>query len=185
MWNRLKGTMIYRKARSFMRRNKFHHGEYWQKQLHLRPWRTPQTWKSLGITISCPIKPESTSTRHWWTRVERLSRLFMRRNTFHHWEYWQKQLHLQPWRTPQFMGITISCPIKPESTFKTALMDAGKEALKVIYEEKQLSSLRILAKAVTLAAVVKHTTDMKKLGNHHFLSNQARINLQDGTDGRG
>ena len=63
-------------------------------------------------------------------------------------------------------------------------MDAGIEALKVIYEEKQVSSLRILAKAVTLAAVT-HTTDMKKLGNHHFLSNQARINLQDGTDGRG
>ena len=66
-------------------------------------------------------------------------------------------------------------------------MDAGIEALKVIYEEKQLSSLRILAKAVALAAVVKltHTTDMKKVGNHHFLSNQAGINLQDGTDGRG
>ena len=57
-------------------------------------------------------------------------------------------------------------------------MDAGREALKVIYEEKQVSSLIILAKAVTLAAMVKHTTDMKKLGNHHFLSNQARINLK-------
>ena len=85
------------------------------------------------------------------------------------------------------MGITISCQIKPESTFKTALMDAGIEVLKVIYKEKQLSSLSILAKAVALAVVVKltHTTDMKKLGNHHFLSNQARINLQDVTDGRG
>ena len=64
-------------------------------------------------------------------------------------------------------------------------MDAGKEALKVNYQEKQVSSLRILAKAATIAAVT-HTTDiMEKLGNHHFLSNQARINLQDGTDGRG
>ena len=63
----------------------------------------------------------------------------------------------------------------------TTLMDAGREALKVIYEEKQLSSLRILAKAVALAAMT-HTTVH---GNHHFLSNQARINLQDGTDGRG
>ena len=63
-------------------------------------------------------------------------------------------------------------------------MDAGREALKVIFEEKQVSSWRILAEAVALAAVT-HTTDIKKLGNHHFLSNQARINLQDGTDGRG
>ena len=46
----------------------------------------------------------------------------------------------------------------------------------VSYEEKQVSLWRILAEAVTLAAVT-HTTDMKKLGNHHFLSNQARINL--------
>ena len=60
---------------------------------------------------------------------------------------------------------------------KTALMDAGIEALMVIYQEKQVSLLRILAEAVTVAAVM-HTTEMKKLGNHHFLSNEARVNLK-------
>jgi hypothetical protein len=44
------------------------------------------------------------------------------------------------------------------------------EESEVSYEEQQVSSWRILAGAVTLVAVT-HATDMKKLGNHHFLSN--------------
>jgi hypothetical protein len=59
---------------------------------------------------------------------------------------------------------------KDQIIVEPALRYNDIEESEVSYEEQQVSSWRILAGAVTLAAVT-HATDMKKLGNHHFLSN--------------
>jgi hypothetical protein len=57
---------------------------------------------------------------------------------------------------------------KDQINVEPALRYNDIEALKVIYEEKQISSWRLLAEAVTRAAVM-HATDPKIAGESPFL----------------